>query len=208
MGDPRNSAAFGSGPVRDHHKHCDRTGSSCRIRGDLERFLRHKAQNLGPAPEHIHASVRVSGCYPGVSHALLESGRRGTGSDRCAHLRGLHDPFGRQTSQLGRDPLHDRLQPFGRRPVGRHSGVLQGALEHERDAVHSDDELCRHAARGLLLRRLGVPQGLGTDRHHQPEHTDRMVSADRLAEVSSQYPDRRGRLRADVRVSQLLQARL
>ena len=48
-----------------------------------------------------------------------------------------------------------------RRDLGPHPGLLQGQVEHQRDAVHPHDELRRHAAGGLLHHRLESPKGSG-----------------------------------------------
>ena len=52
--------------------------------------------------------------------------------------------------------------PAGRRPVGLPARLLQGQMEHQRDAVHPDDELHRHPAGRLLHHRLGgAPRAAG-----------------------------------------------
>ena len=56
---------------------------------------------------------------------------------------------------------------------------FKARVEHQRNSVHPDDELHRHAAGRLLHHRVGGPQGRRQDRHHQPEHGGRLAAPDR-----------------------------
>lgn len=58
-------------------------------------------------------------------------------------------------------------------------GALQGEVEYERDAVHADDELCRDAVGRVLLHLLGVAEGVGQNRHHQPAFADWLAAEGR-----------------------------
>ena len=72
---------------------------------------------------------------------------------------------------------------------------------------NTNETLLQPAGR-LLCHRLGVPEGLRQDRHHQPEHGGGLAAPDRRAEVSSEYHHRRGADGRHVCLSELYQARL
>ena len=118
------------------------------------------------------------------------------------------DVYGQLGQQYAADLSDARHQHHRRRDLGVYPRLLQGALQHQRDALHADDELYRDPARRLFHRRLGGAEGRRPDRHHQPVHQRGLAAPDRPVEVSAEHDRRRAFDGRDVSVSELFQARL
>ena len=138
--------------------------------GHDQRQLRLRAQGFVPAAADGNAVVHFARGDAGVQDEILEHRRGGAGADGSARGCGVHvllreDP----DAQLAAPDSDVRGVALLRNPVGDHSRDLQGGVEHERDALHADDELRGDAAHSGLRLNLGAER-LGRYGSHQPGH--------------------------------------
>ena len=78
--------------------------------------------------------------------------RNGRRSYQCHRV--LDDQLRRQDEHRDAFPVHGHQRHRRGWHLGPHPRLLQGQVEHERNAVHADDELHRHSAH--VVRRLQV----------------------------------------------------
>lgn len=85
---------------------------------------------------------------------------------------------------------------FGKRPVshgvGSYPGIFQGILEHQRDTVYIDDELCGHAGHHILYHFLGESKGFQFRGNYQLHHKGRMASKTFRSGIRLESGDRAG----------------
>ena len=101
---------------------------------------------LSPADWHRAGS--------GLQNAFLEHGRGGTGSDGGVGHRRCDGLLRRKGPECAAVYGNARRQRSGRRAVGIHPRVVQSALLHKRNPLHTDDELRRDSNRRLLRQHL------------------------------------------------------
>ena len=150
----------------------------------VERHLRQHDPLQLDAARPVHAALRRHRAGPGLQDALLELRRRGPDPDRRPDCRPHHGVSGQQSAAAAAVRRHGAGQHCRGRTVGFHPRVVQVPLEHERDAVHPDDELrcyvhcClhdqHHARPGVEPRHAEqgdqgrlVPRHYGPALHHQ-----------------------------------------
>ena len=107
----------------------------------VERYLRQHDPLQLDAARPVHAALRRHRAGPGLQDALLELRRRGPDPDRRPDCRPHHGVSGQQSAAAAAVCRHGAGQHCRGRTVGLHPRVVQVPLEHERDAVHPDDEL-------------------------------------------------------------------
>ena len=200
----RACAARLRGRDRRHHRTEPRGGL---FRDNLRRGRLAEAY-MEPAPESCNAPVRFARSHPRIQDEILEHRRRGTGSHGRLRDGGVHDPLRRQAPVLSSLPRYDYNEHCCGRDMGFHPRVLQGEVEHQRDALHADDELHRNADSRLLLLQVVEPQGLGSHRSHQQRQPQRLASEPRRSGLPAQHTYRCGADRFHVHLSQIQQARL
>ena len=135
-----------------------------------------------------------------IQNALLEPRRRGTGACRRNGRCGLHGAAGRHDVKRSAHRLHGDSFRRHRRTLGRHSGVFQGKVQYQRDAVYPHDELCCNANCCIFLRQMGKPRGLLHYRRYQCTKRGRLAAAVRQ-QVPARHPGRSHNDRAHIFLS-------
>jgi len=150
--------------------------------------------------------VHRRGAGPRLQDAVLEHRRGGTGADGRARHRGGDDLPGQLPAQRPADFGHVRRRRHRGRVLGLYPRRVQGQVEHQRDPVHPDDELCGHQHRGLpdqSLARREIQHG-----QHQRRHPGGLVPQNPGLPLYAEHPHRAGAGRGHVSVPALHQARL
>ena len=164
-GDPRFSSLLRT------HRHSPHGRRPTRHIRDHDKGRVRQGLHLEHCAERRNAALHLGRRHAGVQNEVLEHRSRGTG----AHQRPCHGNVYALHRQVGphmapvRD--NDRRKHSRRHHLGGHSRSVQGILEHQRNALHPDDELRCHSARRIL------PQGGRQERfeHRRSHAADRGV---------------------------------
>ena len=161
-------------------------------------FLGH-AGLVQPAVHRHCAGARLQ-------DAVLEHWRRGPGAHRRPCYRADHGLLRQQPARTGPLCGHGAGQSAGGGTVGVCSRLVQIPLEHQRNPLHADDELCGHQYCGLHDQphaRSGVQPG-----HPQQGHQGGLAAGDRGPALHHQHHCGHCADLCHVRLSALLQTGL
>ena len=206
--DSRRRDRSGADRVRGRDDAVDGRKSAQHLRHHLPRRVRHRPEILGHVPESRRPARHFAGGHARVQNALLEHRRGGSGPDRLSGDGRLHDLPRGQAPKRSADSGHARRRRCGGCAVGLPPVLLQGEVEHQRNAVHPHDELHCDPARSVLHHHLGGSEGRGQDRRHQSELRGGLAAGHRRAEVPAGHSGRGRHDAPDVCLPQLQQARL